>query len=85
MGAEVRCCECQRLVSEDEMESGSDGRPMCCCCRLKELEAKLAEQDPDDRKAETAKETARLVTEVSVATPGLPTPEPVHADWAAIY
>jgi hypothetical protein len=85
MGAEIKCCECQRLVSEDEMESGSDGRPICCCCRLQEFDAKLAEQDPDERTAETAKETAGLATEVSVANRGVPPPEPAHADWVGIY
>jgi hypothetical protein len=85
MGAEIKCCECQRLVPEDEIESGSDGRPMCCCCRLKELDAKLAEDDCDERTHETVKETAGLATEVSVAARSSAPPEPAHADWAGIY
>jgi len=54
MSAEARCWECRRLVPEGELEVGQDGRPMCCCCRLKESGEKLAEQEQDDRSTQTA-------------------------------
>jgi hypothetical protein len=85
MGTEIRCCECGSLVSEDEMESGSDGRSMCCCCRLQEADAKLAENDRDERTADTASDRAGIATEVSAATRSSAPPEPAHADWAGLY
>jgi len=85
MSAEARCWECRRLVPEDELEVGQDGRPMCCCCRLRETGEKLAEKERDERSTQTVKQTAKVGADVP--TPGceLPPTEPEQSEWAGVY
>ncbi|MFB3880501.1 MAG: hypothetical protein ACE149_04520 [Armatimonadota bacterium] len=85
MATPVTCCECQRLITEDELERGSDGRPICCCCRLKESDAKLAEKDGEERAADPVRETVRSATEVGVAPRSTPPPKPELTDWVSLY
>jgi hypothetical protein len=85
MSAEARCWECRRLVSQDELEVGQDGRPMCCCCRLKESGEKLAEKERDERSAQTVKETAKVAANVAAPFRDLPPPEPDQGEWTGLY
>jgi len=85
MSAEARCWECRRLVPEGELEVGQDGRPMCCCCRLRETGEKLAEQEQDDRSAETVKQTAKVAANVPTSARELPPPEPYRSGWVGLY
>jgi len=85
MSAEARCWECRRLVPEDELEVGQDGRLMCCCCRLKESGEKLAEQEQDERSAETAKRAVKVAADVTTAIRDLPAPEPDQSGRASLY
>ena len=85
MSVEARCWECRRLVPEGELEVGQDGRPMCCCCRLRETGEKLAEQEQDDRSAETVKQTAKVAANVPTSARALLTPEPDRSGWVGLY
>jgi hypothetical protein len=86
MSAGIRCWECRRLVPENELEVGRDGRPLCCCCRLKEIGEKLAERDRGGRSPEPAQKASELPSEIAVATPrDPPPPEPEPSGWASVY
>jgi hypothetical protein len=74
------------MVPEDEIEEGSDGRPMCCCCRLKEQGDQLAEKDRCGRSPDPVQKAAELPSQVHAAAPrDLPSSDPQPSGWASSY
>jgi hypothetical protein len=77
MQVQVRCQECHRLVSCEELRLGAGGRKLCCDCHTETIRSPRLQSRPDWRKAEEA--------EVAVALGELPPSkaEPELADAAA--
>ncbi len=83
MSAGIRCWECRRIVPEDELETGRDGRPLCCSCRLKEQGQRLADENRCEHTARPGKESEFLS-----GTPLAQRDIPSEADqdgWATAY
>ncbi|MGD0114220.1 MAG: hypothetical protein ABSD48_20370 [Armatimonadota bacterium] len=86
MGAGIECWECGKLVPDDELAEGDDGRFLCCCCRLTELEEELAEKDLVGRSPDQDRIATELVSGVNVSAPrDLPPPEPDSGSWTSAY
>lgn len=68
MHTQVRCQECYRLVSCQELRLGEGGRKLCCDCYTDSTLIRSEESRPDWRKAEEAKELVTL-TELTSADP----------------
>jgi len=54
MRAQVRCQECHRLVSCEELRLGVGGRKLCCDCHCEATRSRPMQSRLDWRKAEEA-------------------------------
>ncbi len=86
MNAESECWECGKLVPGDELAEGDDGRLLCCCCHLEQLEGELAEKVPAGRPPDQDRRATEPVSEIHLgALRGLPPSDPDPSSWTSTY